>query len=118
MIFNQSEQINYFLIGCIPVRIIIALLPIYIDKCYLFYYGIILFCISLSFAYLYFNNLRLNAPEGGGITWWAKYRIIHALLYLIASLYAFQGMRTATVPLSLDVIIGFLLFINKHYVIY
>ncbi len=115
MIFNESEQIKYFIVGCIPVRIIIALLPIFINKSYLFYYGIVLFCISLSFAYLYFNNLRLNAPEGGGITWWAEYRIIHTLLYLIAALYAFQGMRIATVPLLIDTVLGIWLFTCKHF---
>tara|TARA_Y100001970_G_C13832716_1_gene650527 strand:+ start:236 stop:586 length:351 start_codon:yes stop_codon:yes gene_type:complete len=115
MIFNESEQIKYFFVGCIPVRIIIALLPIFINKSYLFYYGIVLFCISLSFAYLYFNNLRLNAPEGGGITWWAEYRIIHVILYLIAALFAFQGMKIATVPLLLDMVFGSWLFAYKHF---
>jgi len=115
MVFNESEQIRYFVFGCIPVRIIIALLPMFISKTYLFYYGIILFCISLSFAYLYFNNLRLNAPEGGGITWWAEYRIAHALLYFIAALFAFQGMRIATAPLLLDSVLGSWLFFYKHF---
>ena len=46
-------------------------------------------------AYLYFTNTRLNAPEGGGVTWWAKYRLIHAMLYITAAIYIAQGNDTA-----------------------
>ena len=115
MVLSNSQQITYFLLGCIPVRIILAALPLYLSKTYLFYYGGILLCVSLFFTYLYFNNLRLNAPEGGGTTWWAKYRIIHAALYLVAAIYALQKMSTAWVPLSIDVVFGLLLFTYKHF---
>ena len=57
----------------------------------------------------------MNAPEAGGKTWWANYRIIHGLLYLIAAWYAFNKQQIAYAPLSLDVCIGLGLFLNKHY---
>jgi hypothetical protein len=58
--------------------------------------------------------MRQNAFEAGGITWWANYRIIHGLLYLIAAIYAFNKYRSAWIPLTLDVLIGLSLFIHKR----
>ena len=75
-----NKSILYFLIGCIPIRIIIALIAMYINKEYLPYYGLVLLGPALGFLYLYFTKSRLNAPEAGGITWWANLRIVHGLL--------------------------------------
>lgn len=109
-----NKSILYFLIGCIPIRILMAILPNVIDKNLLFYYSFILFGISFGFLYLYFLNLRLNAFEAGGKTWWSEYRLIHGMLYLIAAIYAFQMKSIAWIPLIIDVILGFLLF-TKFY---
>ncbi len=112
---SNKKSIYLFLLGCIPIRILLSIIPLYIDKKILFYYGIGLLIISLSFLYLYFTNQRLNAYEAGGNTWWSKFRIIHGLLYLCAAIYALQGHREAWIPLSIDTLLGFILFINNHY---
>ena len=105
----------YFILACIPTRIIIALIAMYINKDYLPYYGLILLGPALGFLYLYFSNLRLNAPEAGGITWWANLRIVHGLLYLTAAILAFQKDPLTWSPLAFDVIFGLLAFINNHF---
>jgi len=112
--FTITRKTLLYLLGCIPVRIIIALLPLYIDSSYLQYYGAILLLPALGFFYLYFNNLRLNAPEGGGNTWWAEYRIIHGMLYLTAAIYALQEKRLAWIPLTIDVALGLVLFLFRY----
>ena len=61
-----EKRILFFLLGCIPIRIILAAIPVYVDKKYLPYYGGILLLIAASFFVLYFNKMRLNAFEGGG----------------------------------------------------
>ena len=66
-------------------------------------------------AYLYFNKLRMHAVESGGETWWSEFRVLHAVLYLCATIYAFQGKRIAWIPLAIDVVIGLLLFLNNHF---
>lgn len=114
--FGLEKRVMLFLLACIPARIILAIVPRYINKKYLHYYGVVLLTISFGFLYLYFNNLRLNAPEGGGKTWWSQYRLIHGLLYLTAAIYAIQGKRTAWVPLSIDVAFGLGLFANHHFI--
>jgi hypothetical protein len=112
---SQNESIILFLLACIPLRIIIALIPLFINKKLLFYYSFILFIMSISFLYLYFTNGRENAFEAGGKTWWAKYRIIHGLLYLMAAYYAYHQNRNAWIPLMIDVIFGLILFIQKRF---
>jgi len=104
-----------FLLGCIPVRIIIVLIAIYLNKEYLPYYGLVLLGPALGFLYLYFGNLRLNATEAGGVTWWANLRIVHGLFYLCAAILAFLKIPLAWVPLCIDVVFGLLVFINKEY---
>ncbi len=112
--FSSNNRMYYFLFGCIPLRIIIAMLPLYLPEKWLSYLGIITLIIGTSFLFLYFNNLRLDAPEGGGITWWAKYRLIHGVLYLAAAHYLLENQRIAWLPLTMDVILGFLLFLQKY----
>jgi len=114
MISNKSN-INSFILYCIPIRLIISLLPLYLSKKYLFYYGAILLMIALSFLYLYFTNQRLNAPEAEGHTWWAKFRLIHGLLYLCGAIYCIQGKNIAYIPLLADTLIGIKLYLSYHY---
>lgn len=111
---TKKQSIQYFLLGCIPTRIIIALIPLYIKTEWLSYYSIVLFAIAFSFLFLYFFNMRQKAFEAGGLTWWANYRIIHGLLYLTAAIYAFNKDLTAWIPLALDALIGLSLFIHKR----
>jgi len=89
--------------------------PFFIPEKYLKLYGIFLLLIGLSFLYLFFKNLRLNAPEAGGKTWWSQYRIIIGLLYISAAVYAFQGKRNLIwIPLVIDIIFGLIIFTIKH----
>ena len=112
---DSQRSILLFLLGCIPVRMILAVLPTYLDKKSLFYMGIILLLPAIGFLYLYFTNGRQIAFEAGGKTWWSELRLIHGVLYLAAATYALQSKQLASIPLSIDVIFGLIVFINKHY---
>lgn len=111
---SKQQRILYFLIGCIGLRTIIAISPLYIPENMLPLLGIITIIIGISFLFLYFTNGRMNAPEGGGVTWWANYRLIHGLLYLAASIYLFNRDRIAWIPLANDTLLGLLIFLFKH----
>jgi hypothetical protein len=111
----MNKSILLFLLACIPVRILMAIAPKILEKDYLPYYGIILLAIAIGFLYLYFFNLRLEAPEAGGKTWWANLRIVHGLLYLIAAILALQSDSNAWIPLAMDVFFGLFSFINHHF---
>jgi hypothetical protein len=111
---SEKESICYFLLGCIPTRIVISVLPLYIPLHWLHIYSVLLIIIALSFLFLYFSNMRQHAFEAGGNTWWASYRIIHGILYLIAGTYAFNKNRSAWIPLTIDTVLGLILFLNKR----
>jgi hypothetical protein len=113
--FTENQSKLYFLLGCIPARIAIALLPLYLDKDWLPYYGGGLLAIATGFSYLYFTNKRLNAVEAGGNTWWSNYRLFHAAMYLCAGIYAIMKSRIASLPLFTDVFLGLGLFLDQHY---
>jgi hypothetical protein len=103
-----------FLLGCIPVRILLVYISTQIPQDKLKYFGILLLLISISFLFLYFTNGRMNAPEAGGVTWWSNLRIMHGLFYLAAAVYAFQGKPQVWIPLLIDVIFGIFAFALKE----
>jgi|APGre2960657373_1045057.scaffolds.fasta_scaffold314132_2 hypothetical protein len=107
------SPILLFLFICVPLR---SLLIWHSTKVPNKYLSVILLAFSLSFLYLYFSNSRLKAPEAGGMTWWAPYRLIIGLLYLASAIYAFQGRtEMVRIPLIIDVILGLILFLIKHF---
>lgn len=111
---SKNQSIVYFLVGCMPMRAVLTVIPLYIDKAMLFYYGLVLTAIAMSFLYLYFANERMHAFEAGGHTWWADFRLLHGLLYLCAAIYSLQGDRVAWLPLFVDTLLGLALFMYKR----
>jgi len=111
---DKFTSLLLFLLCCIPLRILIATAPLYVSKALMPYLGVLLLAISVSFFTLYFGNLRLDAPEGGGVTWWSDYRLLHGSLYFTGAIYAFQGKTIAWIPLAFDVLLGIGLFANKR----
>ena len=114
MKLSEDESILFFVFGCIPTRLLIAYLAGNLSPEYLKYFSFILFVMAIGFIRLYFQNSRLDAFEAGGKTWWAKYRIVHGILYLIAAIYAFNGDNGGYPFLIMDVIFGLILFIQKR----
>jgi xanthine/uracil permease len=109
------NSILLFLFACIPARLLLAWYSTKIPSLTL--YGAVMLVMSLSFLYLYFTGSRLQAPEAGGATWWANYRLIIGLLYLAAAIYSFQGKRDLVkYPLLLDIVFGLFLFYKRHFV--
>lgn len=104
-----------FLLGCIPVRLLLVLVAYKINDKYLPYLSILLFAIGLSFIFLYVSNSRLSAPEANGETWWKNLRPIHGMLYITAGLYAMKKSRTSALLLLIDVGIGTVAFLNKRF---
>jgi len=103
-----------FLLGCIPARILLAYIAKKTPRDKQIYLGIIFLAIGLTFLKLYFLNERTTSPEAQGEVWWAKYRIIHGLLYLTAAILAFKKDDRVYVPLVIDVLVGFSIFVKKE----
>jgi phosphatidylglycerophosphate synthase len=104
-----------FMVGCIPTRLLLALLTYKISEKYLPYLSILFFSIGISFIYLYLTNSRQKAPEAGGKTWWNNIRPIHGMFYIIAGIYALKKSRLAALILVVDLIFGLAAFIQHRY---
>ena len=104
---DVGQRRSYFMYGCIPVRILLAASLFVMPEAQLTVASTILGAIGISFAALYIFKLRMNAPEGGGKTWWNHLRPLHAVLYLLAAHFLLTGNRLyASMALIIDVIVG------------
>lgn len=110
------NPIILFLGACVPLRLFIAWGSTKVPKAYMPYFATALLAVSFGFLYLYFIGGRMKAPEAGGETWWASYRLLIGLLWLAAATYAFQGrMDMVWIPLVIDVLLGLVLFYKRHF---
>ena len=108
-----------FGVGCIAARMALACIPMVIEPetwgAYL--YTAILAVIGLAFGYLWITQSRMNAPEAGGVTWWASARVGHSILFLVAAGLLGAGYNAfAARVLVLDVLFGTILWANKRLV--
>jgi len=109
------EPKTLFLVACIPARILIASLPKILTETQLRYFGLILLLIGFTFHGLFWTNSRLEAPEGGGTTWWNGLRPVHGTLYLLAGALAVHGDVRAWIPLAVDVVIGLAAHVQRYH---
>lgn len=117
MDFITSNNRKYaFLFGCIPIRLLLALTPLYLSNNMSFLLGLLLLLPTFGFLFLYFTHSRLHSYESGGNTWWAPYRIYHGLLYLFAAICLLNAKnRYASILLLTDVLFGLTLWlVNKR----
>ena len=59
-----------FLIGCLGVRTLLALIAKYIPNDFLPYLGYLALLPAIGFIYLYLTDSRQTGREAGGIIWW------------------------------------------------
>jgi hypothetical protein len=91
MVLTSSQSTLAFLGGCIPLRSLFVYLAYKLSSknantTIRTASAISLLLIGISFLILHAKNLRLSAPEAGGITWWNSIRPIHGMLYILAGL--------------------------------
>ena len=113
-----KKRFAMFLLGCIPVRIVLVLLAKYLPNKYLKYLGILSLLPAFGFLILYLFDLRKTGREVlGNKIWWNELRLVHGLLYLMFSIYAIKSKSHAYVPLLIDVILGLVAFMIYHKII-
>ena len=111
---SEVKRKIYFILLCIPVRLMLAAVPLILNKRFLPYFGFLVGIMGTNMLYLFFKKMRLNAFEGGGNTWWANFRLLHGALYLTASILAYCQNYKACIPLFLDAFVGLILHFSHH----
>jgi hypothetical protein len=109
------NSVVLFLFICFPIRLFLTWLSANLSKKYLPVFGAFYLIMAVGILYLYFAGKRLDAPEAGGVTWWAPYRLLIGMLWLTAAIYAFQERQDIVwIPLLIDTLFGLMLFLWHH----
>ena len=113
---NIQKRFLLFIFGCMLTRLIITVIVKNFNKKYLPITGYIYLILSISFLTIYYFNLRQSGIEVfGEKIWWNDTRPIHGILYLIFAYLAINKNTNSWKILLIDVIFGFIMFINHHY---
>ena len=112
-----QKRFMLFIFGCILTRLILTFIVKNLKQKYLQIAGYIGLILGISFLTIYFLNLRKTGIEVfGDKIWWNDIRPIHGILYLIFAYLAINKNKNAWIILLIDVIFGFVMFINHHYI--
>lgn len=112
---NIQKRFAMFLIGCIGIRSLFAYVAKRSSKQVLFYLGMLALIPAIGFITIYFTGIRNTGAEVfGEKIWWNDLRIVHAMLYILFAIYAFQNKDFAWIPLAIDVMIGLIAFLLYH----
>lgn len=112
---NIQKRFILFLFGCIFVRsIFVYLAKEFVD--YLPFMAGLAILPVIGWIYIYLNNSRSTGAEVfGDRIWWNDLRPVHAFLYMLFSILAYNKNRNSWIILLIDVLIGFFAFITFHY---
>ena len=109
------SNILAFLLICMPLRMLAVYLA-YKNK-YLKLIGALYILFALGMTTVYLFGLRdTGAETGGKKIWWDNYRPLFALIWLLFGIAAVSNRKDAWKILSFDIVFGYLLFINQHYI--
>lgn len=105
-----------FLGGCILTRSLLAYTAYKIPTKYLPWMGVGAIIFAFSLLRIYFFAPRDTGPEVfGGKIWWNKWRLVHAMMYILFAYFAFsKDSEFAWKVLAVDVLIGLTAFLQYH----
>jgi accessory gene regulator protein AgrB len=113
---TSNKRAILFLCGCIPVRLLFVYIAYYIayhNTSFLPYLAIPAMIVAIGFISIFMFGLRKTGAETfGQPIWWDRLRPIHALFYLLFSIFAFMGKKEAYIFLAMDVLFGFISYLT------
>lgn len=112
-----QKRFLLFLIGCIPVRLLLVYLSKTLSTKYLTWMAYLALIPAIGFFYIYLTNSRKTGGEVfGDKIWWNNLRPVHGLLYMVFAVLVFtKNTNIAWIPLLIDVLIGLSNFFYYHY---
>lgn len=109
----QKKRIVLFIFGCLFARILLVLVTKNIDTSKLRYLSPLFLFMGLGFLY----NFVFKKDKGSTFkqnAWWHHLRPIHGMIYILASIAAYNKNKKTYKLLFLDLIIGTIFFLNHH----
>ena len=93
MIWTDATRAAAFWLACLPSRVAIAVAAATAARgsARAALSGSLLVVLGISQMYLYVTNTRAAAPEGGGATWWAPYRVVFGATMASAGVLTLHG---------------------------
>ena len=96
-----------FLLLCIPMRIIFALVAKYINNDYLPYLGFLAIMPAIGFSYIFIFGKRKKGGETfGQKIWWDFLRPIHAILLFVSGVLLSLKVKETYLVLLADALMG------------
>lgn len=115
---TKTKRILLFLLGCIPMRLLITYISKYVGdnyNDYLPYLGYIAIIPAFVWIYMFiFDKRKTGAEVFGDKIWWNNLRPIHAILYLLFAYNAINKNTNSYIYLLIDVVFGLISFIIFH----
>jgi len=110
-----QKRFLYFLLLCIPTRIVFVLLAYFLPEKYLPYLGYVAILPAVAFLIIFIGGFRKTGAEvQGDSIWWNSLRPVHAALYIGFAYLAITKNKRSWIILMLDVIIGVISFLTYH----
>ena len=93
MAWTDAKRARAFWLLCLPLRTLIAVLAWVTPPGSTERYAVaaLLLYLGASQLYLYVTGGRMDAAEGGGVTWWAPARGLFGAVFIAAAAVAYRG---------------------------
>jgi hypothetical protein len=109
-----KKRLLLFLLGCIPVRLLITYIA-FAYPAWLPYMGALALIPAVAFTVIYICGWRKTGAEVfGGRIWWNSLRPVHAALYFAFAIAALRDSHHAWKFLFADVVMGLTAFLVFH----
>lgn len=113
---TTQKRFLWFLLACIPARLLIAWIAKKTPASELRYLGLLALLPAAGFTLIYLTGSRRTGAETfGEEIWWNDLRPIHAGMYGWFAYLAYSQNEWAYMVLFLDALIGVASFLTHHY---
>lgn len=109
-----EQTLLLFLLGCIPVRLLVTFIAKIANLTVLRILGILFLIPATGITYYAISGTRNNVGAFGEKVWWNSMRPVHAILFFCFAYYAIIGNKCAYVYLLIDTIMSLFSFLYFH----
>ena len=111
VVYSEKTRTVLYLTICVPIRLVLAYMPIYLADTHRPYLATLTGAMSLGMLCLALgNDPSTQTGFFGGHAWWAPYRVVHGMILLLATVLLLRRDKNASVLLLVDVLVGLVIY--------